>query len=47
MQAFFSLLVGAFTLGQAGPNLEAFTSALGAAGAVIATIKRVSCVLVL
>ena len=41
-QVFFSMLIGAFSLGQAGPNLEAFTSALGAAGTVISTIKRVS-----
>ena len=40
-QVFFSLLIGAFSLGQAGPNLEAFNSALGSAGTIISTIKRV------
>ena len=42
MQAFFSVLVGAFALGQAAPSSEALSTALGSAGAIFDAIKRVS-----
>ena len=42
---FFGVLIGAFALGQAAPNAEAFSSALGAAGAIFEVIKRVSCLM--
>ena len=39
---FISLLVGAFSLGQAAPCLQDFSVALGAAGFIYDTIDRVS-----
>ena len=39
---FFAILVGAFYLGQAGPNFLNLTQSLGAAGEIYATIDRVS-----
>ena len=37
-----SLLLGAFSLGQATPSLQNFSVALGAAGFIYDTIDRVS-----
>ena len=37
-----SLLLGAFSLGQATPSLQDFSVALGAAGFIYDTIDRVS-----
>ena len=39
---FFAILVGAFQIGQAGPNLLNLTEARGAATEIYATIDRVS-----
>lgn len=39
---FFAILIGAFALGQAGPNLEGLFTAAGAAGSIFETIDRVS-----
>ena len=39
---FFSVLIGAFALGQAGPNVESLFTAAGAAGSIFETIDRVS-----
>ncbi len=39
---FFAILVGAFQIGQAGPNVLNVTEARGAAGEIYATIDRVS-----
>lgn len=36
------MLIGAFALGQAGPNMEALFTAAGAAGSIFETIDRVS-----
>ncbi len=41
IQVFFSVLIGAFSLGQAAPNLENLLTAAGAAGAIFETIDRV------
>ena len=41
-QVFFAVLIGAFALGQAGPNMEALFTAAGAAGTIYDTIDRVS-----
>ena len=41
-QVFFAVLIGAFALGQAGPNMEALFTAAGAAGTIFETIDRVS-----
>ena len=41
-QVFFAVLLGAFALGQASPNLESLLSAAGAAGSIFETIDRVS-----
>ena len=40
-QVFFAVLIGAFALGQAGPNVEALFTAAGAAGTIFETIDRV------
>ena len=42
LKVFFSIIVGAFSLGQAIPSFEYFATALGAAGKIVDTIKRVS-----
>ena len=42
LTAFFSVVVGAFSLGQATPNMESILTALGAAAEVFETIDRVS-----
>ena len=47
MQVFFAILVGAFFLGQAGPNLQNLVTAAGAAVGLCETIDRVSFVFVL
>ena len=36
------MLIGAFALGQAGPNVESLFTAAGAAGSIFDTIDRVS-----
>lgn len=41
-QVFFSVLIGAFALGQASPNLENVANARGAAYQVFKIIKKVS-----
>ena len=41
LAVFFAVLIGAFSLGQAGPNAEALIVAAGAAGEVFDTIDRV------
>ena len=38
---FFAILVGAFQLGQAGPNLLNISESRGAAGEIYSTIDRV------
>ena len=38
---FFAVLIGAFAIGQAGPNLENLLTAAGASGTVFDTIDRV------
>ena len=43
MQVFFSVMVGAMQLGQAGPNFEAIATAQGAAYQVFNVIDRVGC----
>ena len=40
-QVFFAVLIGAFALGQAGPNVEGLFTAAGAAGTIFETIDRV------
>lgn len=40
-QVFFAVFIGAFALGQAGPNMEALFTAAGAAGTIFDTIDRV------
>ncbi len=49
LSVFFAALIGAFSLGRAGPDLEALLTAAGAAQEVYSTIDRVSlsrCILV-
>lgn len=41
MQVFFCVLVGAFSLGQASPNLESMANARGAAYEIYAIINKV------
>lgn len=41
-QVFFSVLVGAFSLGQAAPNLESVANARGAAYEVYKIINKVN-----
>ena len=41
LAVFFSVIIGAFSLGQAGPNAENLITAAGAAGEVFETIDRV------
>jgi len=41
LQVFFSILIGAMQLGQAGPNMEAIATAKGAAYQVFLIIDRV------
>ena len=40
-QAFFAVIIGAISLGQATPNLENLMTAAGAAGAIFEVINRV------
>ena len=42
LTVFFAILIGAFLIGQAGPNLQKLVQAQGAAGAVYEVIERVS-----
>ncbi|KAJ3099209.1 ATP-binding cassette, sub-B (MDR TAP), member 4 [Phlyctochytrium bullatum] len=42
LNVFFSIIIGAFSLGQAGPNLQAIGSAIGAARKIFSTLDRVS-----
>lgn len=42
VQVFFSVLIGAFSIGQASPNIEAFANARGAAYEVFKIIDNVS-----
>ncbi|KAI8847954.1 P-loop containing nucleoside triphosphate hydrolase protein [Chytridium lagenaria] len=42
LNVFFSIIIGAFSLGQAGPNLAAIGSALGAARKIFSTLDRQS-----
>ncbi|KAJ3106313.1 ATP-binding cassette, sub-B (MDR TAP), member 4 [Phlyctochytrium planicorne] len=42
LNVFFSIIIGAFSLGQAGPNVTAIASAVGAAKKIFSTIDRVS-----
>ena len=42
LAVFFSVLIGAFSIGQAGPNLQNLFEAAGAAGTIYETIDRVS-----
>ena len=37
------MLIGAFALGQAGPNLQVLLTAAGAADTIFETIERVCC----
>lgn len=41
LQVFFSVLIGAFSLGQAAPNLESVANARGAAYEVYQIINKV------
>ena len=41
LQVFFAILIGAFSLGQAAPQLELLQTAAGAGGAIFETIDRV------
>lgn len=41
-QVFFSVLIGAFTIGQASPSMEAFANARGAAYEIFRIIDSVS-----
>ncbi len=41
LQVFFCVLIGAFSLGNAGPNLQSFSVARGAAYAVYRIIDQV------
>lgn len=38
---FFAVLIGAFAIGQAGPNLESLLTAAGASETVFDTVNRV------
>lgn len=40
-QVFFAILIGAFSLGQAVPNLEKFVTAVGASSVVYSIIDKV------
>lgn len=42
MTVFFSVLIGAFAFGQAGPSMEALARGQGAAAKIFATIDRKS-----
>lgn len=42
LQVFFSVIVGAFSLGQAAPNLESVAKARGAAYEIYQIIDKVS-----
>lgn len=42
VQVFFSVLIGAFSIGQASPNIEAFANARGAAYEIFNIIDNVS-----
>ena len=42
LTVFFAILIGAFVIGQAGPNLQKLVQAQAAAGAVYQVIDRVS-----
>ena len=44
LAVFFAVIIGAFSLGQAAPNVESVLTALGAAGEVFETIDRVGVV---
>lgn len=41
-QVFFSVLIGAFSIGQTAPSIEAFASARGAAYTIFNIIDNVS-----
>lgn len=41
-QVFFSIMIGAFSIGQAAPCIDAFANARGAAYAIFAIIDNVS-----
>lgn len=41
LAVFFAVIIGAFSLGQAGPNAESLVTAAGAAGEVFEIIDRV------
>ena len=41
-QVFFAVLIGAFALGQAGPNIQLLLTAAGASGTVFEIINRVN-----
>ena len=41
LAVFFAVIIGAFALGQAGPNVESLITAAGAAGEVFEIIDRV------
>lgn len=41
-QVFFSVLIGAFSIGQASPSIEAFANARGAAYEIFKIIDNVS-----
>ncbi|KAI9343422.1 P-loop containing nucleoside triphosphate hydrolase protein [Zopfochytrium polystomum] len=42
LNVFFAIIIGAFSLGQVGPNISAIGSAMGAAVKIFETIDRVS-----
>ena len=42
LTVFFAILIGAFVIGQAGPNLQKLVQAQAAAGAIYEIIDRVS-----
>ena len=42
LTVFFAILIGAFMIGQAGPNLQKLVQAQAAAGAIYEVINRVS-----
>lgn len=46
LAVFFAVIIGAFSLGQAAPNVESILTAAGAAGQVFETIDRVSLILI-
>lgn len=41
LAVFFAVIIGAFALGQAAPNVESLLTAAGAAGEIFETIDRV------